>query len=433
MFNCSRLGLVVGVIVLVCGFVPNPNWLNAQEQGEAELAELFRSAQLDLESEAFAAAAKKLKKYTAADDSNTQAWFFLGYSLHMDGKLDEAIEAHKKATKDPDLGPVAIYNLGCAYSLKNEPKKSLEYLHEALDAGFSRFEMFSTDQDLANVRKVDGFQEIMERAANNGRPVEKTTEIKGLAGKWVITSGQRAGEDVGSERLPPEITFTKKDVTIPAGPDQFVMSYKVVDDSKDVIKVDFKIESGPAPEGSALAILKLKGNQATLCYDPTGASRPEKFESTEDNGFFLFVMEKKDKPVAEEKADGNAKMKQDNLAKDMLGKWNVTSGVRAGEPVTPERLDDAVIDFRKTEIIIPLGDEQFVMSYTLDTSGSPAEIDMKIESGPAPAGSQAIGIIQMKDGKLWLCYDASGATRPEAFESTSDNAFFFFTMERVKE
>ncbi len=113
-----------------------------------------------------------------------------------------------------------------------------------------------------------------------------------LVGSWKYTSGTRAGEKIDPVRLEGEFTATLDKFEIPAGPDdKFVMRYKI-DSAKKPAAIDIEIESGPAPEGKALGIVKFDGDTWTLCYDPTGAKRPEKFESTAENGYFLFEMKR---------------------------------------------------------------------------------------------------------------------------------------------
>lgn len=64
-----------------------------------------------------------------------------------------------------------------------------------------------------------------------------------------------------------------------------------IDSSADPATIDMKILSGPAPEGSpAFGIIRKQDEQVVLCYNAMGEDRPEKFESTAENGFFLFTM-----------------------------------------------------------------------------------------------------------------------------------------------
>ena len=56
---------------------------------------------------------------------------------------------------------------------------------------------------------------------------------------------------------------------------------------------------------------------------------------------------------------------------------------------------------------------------------------MKIEEGPAPPGSQAVGIIKMDGETFVLCYDSMGVDRPEKFEANDDGQFYF-EMKKAK-
>ena len=63
----------------------------------AFLTKLRQEANAALRAKDFETAAAAFKKITTADPKDGQAWQVLGYSLHVSGKLDEALPAHKKA------------------------------------------------------------------------------------------------------------------------------------------------------------------------------------------------------------------------------------------------------------------------------------------------------------------------------------------------
>ena len=199
------------------------------------------------------------------------------------------------------------------------------------------------------------------------------------------------------------------------------MSYKLNMDSKP-IEVDFNIESGPVPEGKAKGIIKFENEEMTLCYEPMGGERPGKFESTEKNNCYLFKMKRNPKTEVKAKA---------GIAKNVLGKWKCINGSRGGKEVAAERMT-SVISIDEKLIKIPTGAGDFEMSYKIDDSKKPVEIDMKMEAGPGPPGSKALGIIKMDGGKFWLCYDPMGGDRPDKFESNEENGRFLFEMEPAK-
>ncbi len=113
----------------------------------------------------------------------------------------------------------------------------------------------------------------------------------------------------------------------------------------------------------------------------------------------------------------------------LYGDWVYVAGTKAGEAVPQDRLIGTVT-ISKESFKIPGGPEgDFVMSYSIDAATSPATIDLKIESGPAPEG-QAKGIIKLEGDKLWICYEPFGGARPEKMESTEANNAFYFELKR---
>jgi uncharacterized protein (TIGR03067 family) len=115
-----------------------------------------------------------------------------------------------------------------------------------------------------------------------------------LVGDWTYVSGAKSGEAVDKDHLQGKVTFTKDTITMPAGPNEkFVMAYKV-DAKASPAAIDMEIKDGPVKEGKAEGIVSINGDELKICYVPTfaGAKRPTKFESTKDNGAFLFVLKK---------------------------------------------------------------------------------------------------------------------------------------------
>jgi uncharacterized protein (TIGR03067 family) len=114
----------------------------------------------------------------------------------------------------------------------------------------------------------------------------------------------------------------------------------------------------------------------------------------------------------------------------LVGDWTYVSGMKAGEKVEKDRLEGKVT-FTKDRITIPAGgDMKFVMAYKLDTKANPATIDMEIKEGPVPEG-KAKGIIAFDGEQLKLCYHPTGGDRPKKFESTKDNAAFYFVLKKA--
>lgn len=294
-FEPARRSLFAAGFAMMCFSFSGFSYAQESSDDEKNSQELFVEARELIQANKNEEAAEVLAKVVKLDPDNATAWQLHGFTLHVSGKLDEAIKSHEKASKFESTKGIALYNLGCAYSLKKDLEKSLSYLNQSVDAGFKDIALIRGDSDLDNVRKLDGFDEYFTVVKNDGkRPAkdEKKFDPKSLIGEWKVISGKRAGMKIDAERLPPSIKITKKELTINSGDDNpFVFSYKI-DAKKSPIAIDFNIEGGPVPEGKATGILKMEKGKVTLCYDPTGEDRPDKFESSEDNGRFLFVMEK---------------------------------------------------------------------------------------------------------------------------------------------
>jgi Flp pilus assembly protein TadD len=115
----------------------------------------------------YAEAAAAFEAITKAQPANADAWFKLGYSLHVIGELDRAITAHIKAAEFPSFRPVALYNLGCAQALKGNPDAAFEALGKAIDSGFDQLKQLEGDADLASLRSDARYAALVARLMPN--------------------------------------------------------------------------------------------------------------------------------------------------------------------------------------------------------------------------------------------------------------------------
>ncbi len=127
-----------------------------------------------------------------------------------------------------------------------------------------------------------------------------------LPGKFVDIEGVKSGEKADPDRLKGQFVTVTKDVFKIEGdrPEQtFEFAYKLNAD-KTPAEIDFEITSPDDLKGNpAWGIIKLEGDKLTLCYhqatkdDDRGGSklRPKTFESTKENGYFLWTMTREKK------------------------------------------------------------------------------------------------------------------------------------------
>jgi len=153
---------VASLAVAVAVALPAP----AQEK---ESSDVRAKADAAFQAKTWPESAELYAKVVAATPDDGTAWHHLGYSLHMIGKLDEALKAHIKAAEFMQYAGIASYNAACAYSLKNQPDVAFEWLQKAVDSGFNAAQYLDTDTDLDNIRKDARFAKIKKEAASSNR------------------------------------------------------------------------------------------------------------------------------------------------------------------------------------------------------------------------------------------------------------------------
>lgn len=107
---------------------------------------------------------KIFKSVLEGDPDNSKAILEYGFSLHLQGKLDEAIAWHRRAAKSRDWDHYGNYNIACYHSLKGEPDLAFVYFKKAIQAGLWDVKQFERDSDLDAIRDDERFEELIELA-----------------------------------------------------------------------------------------------------------------------------------------------------------------------------------------------------------------------------------------------------------------------------
>jgi Tfp pilus assembly protein PilF len=149
LFVCAAFGLV------------SSGSCQGKVEASAEQKELRKAAQAAVQAGEFGKAVAAFQKLTEADPKDGRAWHMLGYCLHAEGKLDEALKIHQKACEFPDVAAVASYNAACVFALKKDKENALSWLEKAVERGFSQPEYLETDTDLDFLRKEPRFEKIL--------------------------------------------------------------------------------------------------------------------------------------------------------------------------------------------------------------------------------------------------------------------------------
>lgn len=136
----------------------------------ADLKKIRAEAREAVQNGDLATAVAGFRKVTMADPKDGLAWQLLGYALHAQGKLDEALPIHQKAAEFPDVAGVASYNAACVYALQGKPEDAFAWLDKSAKAGFNRPEQLDDDPDMDTLRKDPRFAEIRKRIAAQAGP-----------------------------------------------------------------------------------------------------------------------------------------------------------------------------------------------------------------------------------------------------------------------
>lgn len=131
-----------------------------------------------MEAKQYAAVVSTGKKLLEVSPDHAGAIFSVGYALHSEGKIDEALEYHKRAAamKGPNQG-TATYNTACALALKGETDAAFEWLDKASAFREIPVAQYKGDPDLASLKADPRFEKVIAavtaaNAAKNGQAGE---------------------------------------------------------------------------------------------------------------------------------------------------------------------------------------------------------------------------------------------------------------------
>lgn len=94
---------------------------------------------------------------------DAQAWFMLGFSVHYQGRYDEARQLFLDAEKLGSNKGLVHYNLACGYAQQGEEKKALQELKIAMEVGFNQPDWAEEDPDLESIRMNEQFHKIVNQ------------------------------------------------------------------------------------------------------------------------------------------------------------------------------------------------------------------------------------------------------------------------------
>lgn len=122
----------------------------------------------------------------------------------------------------------------------------------------------------------------------------------------------------------------------------------------------------------------------------------------------------------------------DKDLKRFQGVWGFESREIAGKKVPDEENKGLTVTFDGDKVVVKQGDET-VMAGTqkLDPSKTPKEIDVTVTEGDQ-AGTVLLGIYEIDEDTLKVCFDWEGKNRPTEFKTEEGSTTFVNIHKRKK-
>lgn len=164
-----------------------PSALAANEESQAITSQFLREQLLRantlFQARNWAEAGQAYREVTEEFPSVGLAWHRLGYALHVQGNLEEAIPCHQEAAQFRNFRAVSLYNLCCAHALKKEISTALRFLRQAVDAGFRGLDYLETDKDLDTLRAEPEFRKLYDEVQRYRSQTVQFSDDWGMEGE----------------------------------------------------------------------------------------------------------------------------------------------------------------------------------------------------------------------------------------------------------
>ena len=99
----------------------------------------------------------------ALDPEYVNAYFNMGLSFLNDEEVDSAIKYFSKAIQLNPQQEYYYYFAACAYALKKQTQKSIDYLRTALEKGYKDFYEVLHDEDLNSIRSTKEYEQLVKK------------------------------------------------------------------------------------------------------------------------------------------------------------------------------------------------------------------------------------------------------------------------------
>lgn len=114
------------------------------------------------------------------------------------------------------------------------------------------------------------------------------------------------------------------------------------------------------------------------------------------------------------------------------GDWECSYAIVDGKPVQEAKVQILRLTLTNKRYTTQMGPEiLFDSTYTTDATQTPKQIEMVGTEG-AMRGKSALGIYELANDRLTICYTMPGKPRPTEFESTPGSGAYLVTWKRAE-
>jgi uncharacterized protein (TIGR03067 family) len=263
-------------------------------------------------------------------------------------------------------------------------------------------------------------------------------DLKKLQGEWRITSLQMDGQQS------PDAVFSDGKIVVKGNKFTSVTmgtTYKgsiELDEKKSPKAVDLIFTAGPEKGYRNPGIYELDGGTWKLCLATRGPVRPKNFSTKPGDGVAFEILTRATAAMksasarsAGSKKKSAGKSAPSGSATELEGEWQMLTAIMNGQPLEPKFAAFGKRITKGNETTVYTGPQILMkVTFTLDKSKSPNSIDYVIVQG-LNAGKTQLGIFELSDVNLKICFAAPGQPRPRDFSSQPGDSRTFTTWRKM--
>jgi uncharacterized protein (TIGR03067 family) len=131
--------------------------------------------------------------------------------------------------------------------------------------------------------------------------------------------------------------------------------------------------------------------------------------------------------AADDKPDAGKK-----VTDQLQGTWKFQSMEKDGKALQKEDVEKKTITFTGDKWVVKEGDKTVQAgTHTFDPSKKPATVDAPVTEGENK-GNTMLGIYELTDDTLKVCFDTKGKSRPTEFKTAADSGCFMAVVKKEK-